>query len=102
MKIFAVCGHGLGSSFMLEKNIKTVMTKIGKEADVSHIDLASVTNNMADIFVVGQDLAPGIAAAFCGLPAPITQQPISSALYCRNSCYATRDCVSNWILIIAR
>ncbi|ARU93594.1 PTS sugar transporter subunit IIB [Tatumella citrea] len=61
MKIYAVCGHGLGSSFMLEKNIKTVMTKIGKEAEVGHIDLASVTNNLADIFVVGQDLAPGIS-----------------------------------------
>ncbi len=60
MKIFAVCGHGLGSSFMLEKNIKTVLAKTGTEAEVSHTDLASVSNNMADLFVVGQDLAPGL------------------------------------------
>ena len=61
MKIFAVCGHGLGSSFMLEKNINTVLEKNGTTADVGHIDLASVSDNLADIFVVGQDLAAAIA-----------------------------------------
>ncbi len=60
MKIYAVCGHGLGSSFMLEKNIRTVMEKLGKEAEVSHTDLASVSTDLADIFVLGQDLAPGM------------------------------------------
>ena len=60
MKIYAVCGHGLGSSFMLEKNIRTVMEKLGKPAEVSHTDLASVSNDLADIFVLGQDLAPGM------------------------------------------
>ena len=29
MKILAVCGSGLGSSFMLEMNIKKVLTQLG-------------------------------------------------------------------------
>ena len=40
MKIMAVCGSGLGSSFMLEMNIKKVLKKIGKEAEATHSDLA--------------------------------------------------------------
>lgn len=57
MKIMAVCGSGLGSSFMLEMNIKKVLTKLGVEAEVEHSDLASVTENMADLFVMGKDIA---------------------------------------------
>ena len=41
MKIMAVCGSGLGSSFMVEMNIKKVLKKIGVEAEVEHSDLAS-------------------------------------------------------------
>lgn len=62
MKILAVCGHGLGSSFMLERNLKSVLDKLSIEAEVSHIDLASVTNDQADVFVVGRDLESGMAS----------------------------------------
>ncbi|WP_392561572.1 PTS sugar transporter subunit IIB [Orbus sturtevantii] len=57
MKIMAVCGSGLGSSFMVELNIKKVLKKINKEADVSHADLASATPDAADLFIMTKDLA---------------------------------------------
>ncbi|GAA5115146.1 PTS sugar transporter subunit IIB [Orbus sasakiae] len=57
MKIMAVCGSGLGSSFMVELNIKKVLKKINKEAEVTHSDLASATPDSADLFVMTKDLA---------------------------------------------
>lgn len=57
MKIMAVCGSGLGSSFMLEMNVKKILTKLGVEAEVEHSDLASITPNSADLFVMGKDIA---------------------------------------------
>lgn len=57
MKIMAVCGSGLGSSFMLEMNIKKVLNKIGVDAEVEHSDLSSVTESSADLFVMGRDIA---------------------------------------------
>lgn len=62
MKIMAVCGSGLGSSFMLEMNIKKVLTNMGIEAEVEHSDLSSVTENSADLFVMAKDIA--MAAPF--------------------------------------
>lgn len=57
MKILAVCGSGLGTSFMLEMNIKKVLKDHGIEAEVGHSDLASVTKDSADLFVMGRDIA---------------------------------------------
>ncbi|TYG34006.1 PTS sugar transporter subunit IIB [Lonepinella koalarum] len=57
MRIMAVCGSGLGSSFMMEMNIKKVLAKLGIEAEVNHTDLSSVTPNDADVFVMASDIA---------------------------------------------
>lgn len=57
MKIMAVCGAGLGSSFMMEMNIKKVLKKINITAEVDHSDLGSVTPDLADVFVMGKDIA---------------------------------------------
>ncbi|ABN74799.1 PTS sugar transporter subunit IIB [Actinobacillus pleuropneumoniae] len=57
MKIMAVCGHGIGSSFMMEMNIKKALAKIGVDAEVGHTDLASVTPTDADVFVMAKDIA---------------------------------------------
>lgn len=57
MKIMAVCGAGLGSSFMMEMNIKKVLKKLNISADVEHSDLGSVTPDAADVFVMGRDIA---------------------------------------------
>ncbi|WP_109079285.1 PTS sugar transporter subunit IIB [Aggregatibacter kilianii] len=57
MKIMAVCGSGLGSSFMMEMNVKKALKKIGVEAEVNHTDLSSVTADDADLFVMASDIA---------------------------------------------
>lgn len=57
MKIMAICGSGLGSSFMMEMNIKKVLKKIGVEADVEHSDLSSAIPSEADLFVMAKDIA---------------------------------------------
>ncbi|MEZ2697531.1 PTS sugar transporter subunit IIB [Hafnia alvei] len=57
MKIMAICGSGLGSSFMEEMNIKKVLKKMGVEADVEHSDLSSAIPSEADLFVMAKDIA---------------------------------------------
>ena len=57
MKIMAICGSGLGSSFMVEMNIKKVLKKMGIEADVEHSDLSSAIPSEADLFVMAKDIA---------------------------------------------
>ncbi|MGL4860934.1 MAG: PTS sugar transporter subunit IIB [Enterobacteriaceae bacterium] len=57
MKIMAVCGSGLGSSFMVEMNIKKVLRKLQIEATVEHSDLSSVSADSADLFVMAKDIA---------------------------------------------
>lgn len=59
MKIMAVCGCGLGSSFMLELNIKKVLKSLGLEGvQVEHSDLSSLSKGCADLFVATRDIAP--------------------------------------------
>lgn len=57
MKMMAVCGSGLGSSFMMEMNIKKVLKNLNIVADVEHSDLGSVTPDVADVFVMAKDIA---------------------------------------------
>ena len=57
MKMMAVCGSGLGSSFMMEMNIKKVLKNLNIVADVEHSDLGSVTPEVADVFVMAKDIA---------------------------------------------
>lgn len=57
-KIMAVCGSGLGSSFMVEMNISDVLNDLGvsSEYEACHTSLADVTAGDADVFVTGLDL----------------------------------------------
>ena len=57
MKMMTVCGSGLGSSFMMEMNIKKVLKNLNIVADVEHSDLGSVTPDVADVFVMAKDIA---------------------------------------------
>ncbi|MDO4436177.1 MAG: PTS sugar transporter subunit IIB [Cardiobacteriaceae bacterium] len=57
MKILAVCAHGLGSSFLMEMNLKKALSKLGIEAEVGHSDLSVTGNDDADLFVMGADIA---------------------------------------------
>ena len=57
MKIMAICGSGLGSSFLVEMNIKKVLKTLGIDAEVEHADLSSATPGAADLFVMARDIA---------------------------------------------
>ena len=57
MKIMAICGSGLGSSFMVEMNINKVLKKMGVDAEVEHSDLSSAIPGEADLFVMAKDIA---------------------------------------------
>lgn len=58
MKFAAVCGSGLGSSFMVEMNINTVLKEIDvTDVEVAHYDMGSAAPELADVFFVGGDLA---------------------------------------------
>ncbi|AGK55767.1 PTS sugar transporter subunit IIB [Bacillus sp. 1NLA3E] len=55
-KILVVCGNGLGSSFIVEMNVKTVLGQLGIEAEVSHTDLTTGKSEKADIYLGSKDL----------------------------------------------
>lgn len=58
MRFMALCSSGLGSSFMVELNIKKALAGLGvTDAEVSHSDLGGATPADADVFIVGCDLA---------------------------------------------
>ncbi|TDL34195.1 PTS sugar transporter subunit IIB [Jeotgalibacillus sp. S-D1] len=56
MKIMVVCGNGLGSSFIMEINVKKALTEMGKTAEVGHTDLTSARTEQADIFIGAADI----------------------------------------------
>lgn len=56
MKILVVCGNGLGSSFIIELNVKKALSQLGKEAEVSHTDLATAKTEDADLYIGADDI----------------------------------------------
>nr|WP_263314194.1 PTS sugar transporter subunit IIB [Mammaliicoccus sp. Marseille-Q6498] len=58
MKILVVCGHGLGSSFMVEMNAQEGLKNLQAPSDikVEHSDIMSASPDMADLFICGRDL----------------------------------------------
>ncbi|MFP7473080.1 PTS sugar transporter subunit IIB [Niallia taxi] len=62
MKILAVCGTGLGSSFMLEMNVQQILSELGITGiEVDHCDLSSATPDAADLFIAAKDIATGMS-----------------------------------------
>lgn len=60
MKILTVCGSGLGTSFMVEMNIKQILEEFGVTGvEVNHSDLSSATPGDADVFFLAKDIAEG-------------------------------------------
>ncbi len=56
-RIMAVCGSGLGSSFMVEMNVNEILNELGLSGyEVSHSSLADATADQADIFITARDL----------------------------------------------
>ena len=56
MKIMCACQSGLGSSFLVEMNVKEACKNLGIEADVIHGALYECAPGQADLFVTSQDL----------------------------------------------
>jgi len=58
MKILVVCGHGVGSSFMVEMNEQEALKNLQAPSDieVEHSDIMTASPDMADIFICGRDL----------------------------------------------
>ncbi len=60
MKILTVCGSGLGTSFMVEMNIKQILEELSIDGvQVDHSDLSSATSGDADVFFLAKDIAEG-------------------------------------------
>lgn len=60
MKILTVCGSGLGTSFMVEMNIKRLLEEMNVTGvEVDHSDLGSATPDSADVFFLAKDIAEG-------------------------------------------
>ncbi|MGZ9755800.1 PTS sugar transporter subunit IIB [Mycoplasma sp. 394] len=61
MNFRCVCGSGLGSSLLLEMNVKSVLDSLGVEYDsVEHTNISSFSKNGVDYVVVGADVAPAL------------------------------------------
>lgn len=57
--IMCCCGQGLGSSMIVGMNVEKALKNLGIQGvSVSHTALSEVTQNSADLFIVGADLAP--------------------------------------------
>ncbi|MBU3209305.1 PTS sugar transporter subunit IIB [Clostridium algidicarnis] len=57
MKIFTVCGAGVGSSMMLKVYAQQILDKEGIEAEVNASDIGSINPSEADIIITTSDFA---------------------------------------------
>lgn len=56
-KIQCVCGVGLGSSFLVEMNVKKVLRTLGlKDIEVEHSAATDAFKGSADLYVCGKDM----------------------------------------------
>ncbi|MCC9087360.1 MULTISPECIES: PTS sugar transporter subunit IIB [Bacillus] len=55
-KILVVCGNGLGSSFIVEMNVKKALEELGLLAKVDHTDLSTSKNEKADLYIGAKDI----------------------------------------------
>ncbi len=62
MKIMVVCGHGLGTSLMMEMSIKKILQELGVTAEVDHMDLGSAKGSNCDIFIGTSDITEQLVA----------------------------------------
>lgn len=57
LRIGTACGSGLGSSFMVQMNIESILSELGvTSVEVEHYDLGGADPSAADIWIVGRDL----------------------------------------------
>lgn len=57
LRIGTACGSGLGSSFMVQMNIESILKDLGvADVQVEHYDLGGANPSEADVWIVGRDL----------------------------------------------
>lgn len=57
MKILTVCGLGQGTSLILRMNVESVLSDLGVDADVEHIDVSSARSMPCDLIVTTRELS---------------------------------------------
>lgn len=58
LRIGTACGSGLGSSFMVQMNIESIINDLNvSNVEVDHYDLGGADPSAADVWIVGKDLA---------------------------------------------
>lgn len=64
-KIVTVCGQGLGSSLIVELNVKQALEELGvaNEFEVSHENLNTYSPDNFDIVICGEDISPSVMVA---------------------------------------
>ncbi len=61
-KVLIVCGNGLGSSFIVEMNVKKIVAELGKEAEVGHTDFTTAKSEQADLIIAAKDIADQLSS----------------------------------------
>ncbi|KAA0965523.1 PTS sugar transporter subunit IIB [Sporosarcina sp. ANT_H38] len=51
MRILAVCGNGLGTSFILSMNVNKALKELNIDAECKNMDLASAKSESADYYI---------------------------------------------------
>lgn len=63
-KILCFCGSGLGTSFVMEMNVKKALKNLGiTDIEVEHSTIDDVMPGSADLFICGADLLPNALKA---------------------------------------
>ncbi|MEI0486109.1 PTS sugar transporter subunit IIB [Brachyspira intermedia] len=62
VKILAVCGMGLGSSFAVEMVTEEVMKELGIEAEISHTTVSDAASIKTDIIITSTNFAETLNA----------------------------------------
>ncbi|MBT2625163.1 MULTISPECIES: PTS sugar transporter subunit IIB [Bacillus] len=82
-KILIVCGNGLGSSFIVEMNVKKIIEELNIEAEVSHTDLTSSKTETADLYLGSTDIVSSLddgTRTVAGLKNLLDQNEIKEAI----------------------
>ncbi|MBU5263946.1 PTS sugar transporter subunit IIB [Bacillus atrophaeus] len=82
-KILIVCGNGLGSSFIVELNVKKIIEELNIDAEVSHTDLTSSKTETADLYLGSTDIVSSLddgTRTVAGLKNLLDQNEIKEAI----------------------
>ena len=63
LKVWCVCGCGLGSSFALEMTAKPVLKKLELDAEVNHTTVSDVLSKNPDLILTSSSFADAIKSS---------------------------------------